>query len=200
MTDTERPRRRRWLRALLWVAVGGVLLGGLALAHVWTALGKAPGADDRARFAASPRYQGDHFVNALPVRNDMWKAMVRWVKGAPNREPEAALPMVPRTAADFAEHPETGLRITWLGHSTMLVEIDGHRVLTDPVWAERASPATFTGPKRFHAPPLAIAGTDPIETGTLTRASAQFGGARCAPPPVPGRTEVAIETRARTGA
>ncbi len=157
MTDTERPRRRRWLRALLWVAVGGVLLGGLALAHVWTALGKAPSADDRARFAASPHYHGDQFVNALPVRNDMWKAMVRWMKGAPNREPTAALPMLARTAADFAEHPASGLRVTWLGHSTMLVEIDGHRVLTDPVWAERASPATFTGPKRFHAPPLAIA-------------------------------------------
>ena len=43
-------------------------------------------------------------------------------------------------------------------------------------------------------------GTDPIETGMPILASAQFGGARCEPPPVPGLTEVAIETRARTGA
>ena len=39
--------------------------------------------------------------------------------------------------------------VTWMGHSTLLVEIDGVRVLIDPVWDERASPMRWTGPKRF---------------------------------------------------
>jgi L-ascorbate metabolism protein UlaG (beta-lactamase superfamily) len=43
-----------------------------------------------------------------------------------------------------------------MGHSTMLVEIDGVRVLIDPVWDERASPYQWMGPKRFFAPPLAL--------------------------------------------
>jgi L-ascorbate metabolism protein UlaG (beta-lactamase superfamily) len=52
--------------------------------------------------------------------------------------------------------PDSGLRVTWMGHSSMLVEIDGVRVLTDPVWDERASPRQWVGPKRFFAPPLTL--------------------------------------------
>jgi L-ascorbate metabolism protein UlaG (beta-lactamase superfamily) len=48
------------------------------------------------------------------------------------------------------------LRITWLGHSSSLVEIDGVRVLIDPVWDERASPTPWAGPKRFFPSPLAL--------------------------------------------
>ncbi len=51
---------------------------------------------------------------------------------------------------------DTGLRATWLGHSTVLLEIDGMRVLTDPVFGERASPMSFAGPRRFHEVPATI--------------------------------------------
>jgi L-ascorbate metabolism protein UlaG (beta-lactamase superfamily) len=46
------------------------------------------------------------------------------------------------------------LAVTWLGHATALVEIDGYRVLTDPVWSERVSPLNTVGPARLHPPPL----------------------------------------------
>ena len=52
-----------------------------------------------------------------------------------------------------ADKPDTGLRVTWLGHSTVLIEIDGLRVLTDPVWGQRASPSRLPGPKRFQPVP-----------------------------------------------
>ena len=52
--------------------------------------------------------------------------------------------------------PESGLRVTWMGHSSMLVEIDGVRVLVDPVWDERASPSKWAGPKRFFAAPVRL--------------------------------------------
>jgi L-ascorbate metabolism protein UlaG (beta-lactamase superfamily) len=55
------------------------------------------------------------------------------------------------------------LRVTWLGHSTLLLEIDGHRVLIDPVWGERASPFSFMGPQRFYAPLLPLAELPPID-------------------------------------
>ena len=50
----------------------------------------------------------------------------------------------------------TCLRITWVGHSSTLVEIDGVRLLLDPIWSERSSPFTRTGPKRFHGPPMQL--------------------------------------------
>ncbi len=47
-------------------------------------------------------------------------------------------------------------RVTWLGHSTTLLEMDGVRILTDPVFGERASPVSFAGPRRFHPTPVAV--------------------------------------------
>ena len=49
-----------------------------------------------------------------------------------------------------------GLRAWWLGHATVLLEIDGVRILTDPVLSQHASPFQFIGPSRLHAAPLAI--------------------------------------------
>jgi L-ascorbate metabolism protein UlaG (beta-lactamase superfamily) len=56
----------------------------------------------------------------------------------------------------FATSPQSGLRITWFGHASSLVEIDGARVLIDPVWDERAAPTRWAGPKRFFMPPIAL--------------------------------------------
>src|SRR3990172_2287155 len=44
--------------------------------------------------------------------------------------------------------------VTWVGHSTLLVQLEGMNFLTDPHWGERASPVNFTGPKRFSEPGL----------------------------------------------
>lgn len=72
------------------------------------------------------------------------------------RFPAAPLPSV--DPLRFWPTPlDTGLRVTWLGHSTMLLEIDGVTVLTDPVWGERVSPLSFAGPKRFQPVPVPIA-------------------------------------------
>jgi L-ascorbate metabolism protein UlaG (beta-lactamase superfamily) len=43
-----------------------------------------------------------------------------------------------------------------LGHSSVLLKLDGVFLLTDPVFGQRASPLSFAGPKRFHAPPIAV--------------------------------------------
>jgi L-ascorbate metabolism protein UlaG (beta-lactamase superfamily) len=56
----------------------------------------------------------------------------------------------------WRRNAESGLRVTWLGHSTVLIEIDGMRVLTDPVWGPRASPLRLAGPKRFQPVPVAL--------------------------------------------
>jgi L-ascorbate metabolism protein UlaG (beta-lactamase superfamily) len=56
----------------------------------------------------------------------------------------------------FDSPPPSGLRVTWLGHSTLLLEIDGHRILTDPTWSERASPFGWAGPRRWFTPPIPI--------------------------------------------
>lgn len=110
-----------------------------------------------ARMQRSPQFARGVFVNALPERTDMWGASVKWMKGAQHREPEAPVPVETRRTSDYERAPESGLRITWLGHSSMLVELEGRRVLFDPVFGDRCSPSSFYGPRRFFAPPLPVA-------------------------------------------
>jgi len=83
------------------------------------------------------------------------------------REPPGPLP-VNRPHDTWARRVETGLRVTWLGHSTVLLEIDGRRVLTDPVFGERASPVRFAGPRRFHPTPARLSELPPLDAILLS--------------------------------
>jgi L-ascorbate metabolism protein UlaG (beta-lactamase superfamily) len=160
---------RRWLRIGVNLVVGlfavtAVAYGAL-IVSTWTVTGaKATGAR-LARMEASPNWRGGHFTDTLR-RSEPKILKASWAfftQGSKHREPDAAPPVVHRTADEFVALPPGGLRVTWLGHSTMLVEIDGRRVLVDPVWGERASPLSFAGPRRFYAPPLAIADLPPLD-------------------------------------
>jgi len=77
--------------------------------------------------------------------------------GGRARVPHAPLPVESPLATWATPVSSSGLRVTWLGHSTLLLEVDGMRVLTDPVFGERASPVSFAGAKRFHPTPVTIA-------------------------------------------
>jgi N-acyl-phosphatidylethanolamine-hydrolysing phospholipase D len=53
--------------------------------------------------------------------------------------------------------------VTWIGHATLLVQMDHVTFLTDPIWSERASPVDFAGPKRFQAPGVALDDLPPLD-------------------------------------
>src|SRR5512134_3764703 len=104
----------------------------------------------RERIRASPRFNGRIFVNTHPISTGLKPGVERptmrdFLCGGERRTPAGPLPLVdPRES--WRTGVDTGLRITWLGHSTLLIEIEGVRVLTDPVWGSRASPMAFAGP------------------------------------------------------
>ena len=107
-------------------------------------------------------YDGKRYQNVLPTAvsppSGYGALLKRWLLGKEEREPKAPLgPFRADVAALAAPVPADALRATWLGHSSTLLEIDGRRVLTDPVWSERVSPSKLVGPKRFFAPPLPLA-------------------------------------------
>lgn len=82
--------------------------------------------------------------------------------GGERRVPSEPLPLVDPVPT-WRSAPSSGFRLTRLGHSTLLIEIDGTRILTDPVWGERASPLPFAGPRRFHPPPAPIDSLPPLD-------------------------------------
>jgi L-ascorbate metabolism protein UlaG (beta-lactamase superfamily) len=124
----------------------------------------------RERIEGSPRWRGGVFNNTDPLSSLLegqpfakkLSMFGEFFSGRGRRSPPVQLPVVsPLTA--WQRPPETGLRATWLGHSTVLLEIDGVRVLTDPVWGERVSPVSWAGPRRFHRAPASIAELPPLD-------------------------------------
>ena len=112
------------------------------------------------RIVASPRFRDGLFHNTRPVTPGLepgssFSTMREFFFGGQRRVPRAALPSV-SPLESWARPVETRLRATWLGHSTVLLEIDGYRVLTDPVWGDRISPFPLVGPKRFQPVPISI--------------------------------------------
>ena len=80
--------------------------------------------------------------------------------------PDAPLPLQRLTRAELDAAPDRSLYR--LGHSTLLLKLRGQWWLTDPVFSERASPFSFAGPKRFHAPPIALDELPPIRAVILS--------------------------------
>ena len=84
----------------------------------------------------------------------IFRVLPRMIASREERAPRSPLGPFRTDASIYAKAPESGLRVTWFGHSSTLIEIDGFRILIDPVWDERASPLRWAGPKRFFAPTL----------------------------------------------
>ena len=121
----------------------------------------------RERVLSSPRFNGRTFVNTYPVSTGLKPGIERptmrdFLCGGERRVPAGPLPLANPVDA-WSRSAETGLRVTWMGHSTLVVEIDGVRVLTDPVWGPRASPIAFAGPRRFHPPPVPLDALPPLD-------------------------------------
>ncbi|MFM0625345.1 MBL fold metallo-hydrolase [Paraburkholderia xenovorans] len=119
----------------------------------------------RALSSTSPQHDGERFRNVKPrpvegLRKTLgivWSVLLNKPRGT---VPTDALPVDALTRAQLDAAPDRSLYR--LGHSTMLLKLRGQFWLTDPVFAERASPFRHLGPKRFHAPPIALADLPPL--------------------------------------
>jgi L-ascorbate metabolism protein UlaG (beta-lactamase superfamily) len=104
--------------------------------------------------------KGKQYLNPVPTLVGGWSTFlyVLWAyltnreERTPKRSP-GPFRTDPRV---YDNPPASGLRVTWMGHSSTLLELDGLRVLIDPVWEQRAAPFEWAGPKRFFAPPLRL--------------------------------------------
>lgn len=129
--------------------------------------GRSPTGARLERMMSSPRFAGGTFRNPSGATPGLkpgtaLSTMGEFFFGGARRTPPAPLPSE-SPIERWTRPAGSGLRATWLGHSTVLVEIDGRRVLTDPVWSERASPFGFAGPRRFQPVPVAIDALPPLD-------------------------------------
>ncbi|MFF4301678.1 MBL fold metallo-hydrolase [Streptomyces sp. NPDC001601] len=139
------------------------------------AFGADPGGERMARIQRSPHFKDGVFQNpGGTTRMRPSGSMVEFAKTyfekeqRARRAPRGTVPVHPTTVAELAAPAATGLRVTWMGHSSVLAEIDGHRVLFDPVWGERCSPFPFAGPRRLHPVPLPLAALGPVDVVVIS--------------------------------
>lgn len=103
---------------------------------------------------------GKEFQNPVPTINGIkgsgWKLFMQYMTNKAEVIPKKRVGPFKTDTSVYQKNPDTGLRVTWMGHSGLLIEIDGTRILTDPVWSSRASFVNFAGPKRFFSAPVDI--------------------------------------------
>jgi L-ascorbate metabolism protein UlaG (beta-lactamase superfamily) len=141
----------------------------LAKAAGLTAVAAALGVVAERNFIAAPHYHGpvsDHF-DGTRFHNVQsgWQSQGSFLKWQMTKEPgewpewidSKPGPPPPRRVDDGR------IRVTWVNHATMLVQLDGVNLLTDPIWSERCSPFSFLGPKRHRAPGLRFEDRPPID-------------------------------------
>lgn len=147
---------RRLKLGAAWFAAALLLLMSVAVAIGFRAFGQSASGARLQRMQRSPQWQDGHFVNPEPLINDWLGSLTGAFHISPVATPAGKIQSVRLDPKTLRTPPTTGLRVTWLGHASTLVEIDGARVLTDPMWSERSSPIPFVGPRRYYAPPIAL--------------------------------------------
>jgi L-ascorbate metabolism protein UlaG (beta-lactamase superfamily) len=160
MPAPSRPRRGRRRRiavlsalALGVVAVSTCTLSALLAPRAAEVHATSPQADD-GRFRNPAPRPAMGFAKTVGL---FWEFLFH---KPDDTVPRAPLPLATLTRADLDAAPDRSL--FRLGHSTVLLKLGGGFWITDPVFAERASPVQWMGPKRFHAPPIALADLPPL--------------------------------------
>ncbi|CAB3409449.1 unnamed protein product [Caenorhabditis bovis] len=134
------------------------------------------GSDEASNEYETPVIEGNRFENppsfrnwsGLPAGKDVWKYFVneKNLSNVPSDENELNKTLPVKHLKKFES---TGsLYAAWLGHATMLVHLEGVNLITDPIWAARASMFSFAGPKRYRPPPMRIEELPMIDIGVIS--------------------------------
>jgi L-ascorbate metabolism protein UlaG (beta-lactamase superfamily) len=168
----DNPKKRRIARALLIgiVALIALVAIGTPLVQSLPPFGGELSGERLARARANPHHRDGVFVNPRPpapyTMSYLRDLLAGQFSGSELREPPAPLPLL-RVAPASLQSAASGLRAFWIGHASIYVEIDGVRLLIDPVFSDHSSPFAF-GPKRFHPPPISLAELPKIDAVLIT--------------------------------
>jgi len=151
------------------LSAAGLFLLGLISSDGLASFGSTPGENELDKKVSKSKFYNGRFHNQETAMNRhgigrfFQIAAKFYSRPAGNTEPTKSLPIEAITDQRFATPPEGGIRITWLGHATILIEIDGYRILTDPHFSDRASPFRWVGPKRFQPVPVSLEQLPPLD-------------------------------------
>jgi L-ascorbate metabolism protein UlaG (beta-lactamase superfamily) len=146
---------KRFFRYLGYVGVLLIVFLAFVAISAWPNVGTLPKGEFLSRDEQSPEWHGEQFQNPQPMFSNLRGGIWQIFASRPGEEPDAPVPTVD-SSTTYKTPPASGLRVTWFGHSSLLLEIDGTNVVVDPFWSERTSPFPWLGPKRWYPPPVSI--------------------------------------------
>ena len=146
------------MKSLLIVLATIGTVAGVAAGYIASvpAFGQHATGERQRRIEASPQWRDGKFRPEEPMWSNLWGAVRRGLAPSPTSAPAVTVARVESHGELLQDLPASGLRITWFGHSSTLIEIDTVRVLTDPIWSTRASPVDWAGPERWYDPVLSL--------------------------------------------
>ena len=161
-------------RRLVGLAIGAATTAAAvwAVKDVPAQIGGTPTTGPRGeRVRRSPQFRDGKFRNPVPGTvnppGSGSKILREFAKSGPARKPSQPIPLV-TSVPEVDRRDTSGLHITWYGHASTLVEIEGCRVLIDPVWSDRVSPSQLVGPGRLHPPPVSLDAIGPVDAVVIS--------------------------------
>lgn len=119
--------------------------------------------------AAQSHHTYDGFRNPYPGFKERdfsdflrWSVWDRLTGKKPKHPATYSFPLADNDGS-YLRANHTDFTVTWVGHSTLLIQIEGVTILTDPIWSKRSSPVKFAGPKRQVPPGLALKDLPPVD-------------------------------------
>ncbi|MDQ0269602.1 MBL fold metallo-hydrolase [Cytobacillus purgationiresistens] len=138
------------MKLLILVVISAIVIFLILKYH--PPLGGKSSAESQSRIQASPQFINGKFHNQIPTPmdysiKDTADALIKTIKGTPNSRPRENFPIDSFDSNAFKENKED--QVIWFGHSTLLLKVNGVKLLIDPVFSDYASPVPFFGPKRY---------------------------------------------------
>ena len=113
----------------------------------------------------SDHFDGRRYFNPAVSNRPFWK-IIRWILNRKVKPWPSIAVEQKKVQKDRTEHCEC--RVTFINHSTVLLQLEGLNILTDPIWSERASPFSWMGPKRVVLPGIKFEDLPPIDIVILS--------------------------------
>ena len=158
---------KKSLKVILLAIAGIALLAYVLVQWVLsgTEFGGVMDEESSVKARSSHSFNGDHFQNSPGDMPYGIMVNIGDLLGDQVRVPPGPFPM---EIPDVADTVKAGIRATWLGHATVFIEMDGKRILTDPMLSDHAFPIKFIAPKRFNRSPLPMDALPPIDIVTIS--------------------------------
>lgn len=136
--------------ALLLIAV--ILVTVFLFITFHPVFGSNPSKETKTKYSALEHYSNGAFVNQITTEmatdfRSMLPVLKEFMKGNPNRQPDQPISIKPLQLSK--QNPNETTKVTWFGHSSLLLEIDNKRILLDPMFGKAPSPIPWFGNKRY---------------------------------------------------